>query len=121
MNKEGISILRERKKFTFHQGYLYHHHTLAAELEEILQFLVPMVHRVAAMNRCHRDARHQGQWQMLSVLQDQFWWPGMVRRMQKVISSCERYSALGCPGESSHTSYSGHLSFGAASCGFHWQ
>ena len=62
MMEEGMTILRERKKFTLHQGALYHHHTLARELEEALWFVVPMAHRVAAMNGCHRDVGHQGQW-----------------------------------------------------------
>ena len=72
MMEEGMAILmRERKKFTLHQGALYHCHTLARELEEsYVQFVVPMAHRVAAMNGCHRDAGHQGQWQTLSLLQD---------------------------------------------------
>ena len=54
-----------------YQGALYHHHTLAREPEEALQFVVSMAHRVAAMNGCHRDMGHQSQWQMLSLLQDQ--------------------------------------------------
>ena len=54
MMEEGLAILRERKKFTLHQGALYHCHTLARELEEALQFEVPMAHRVVAMNGCHR-------------------------------------------------------------------
>ena len=62
MMEEGLAILRERKKFTLHQGVLYHHNTLAGELEEALQFIVPMAHRVVAMNRCHRDMGNQGQW-----------------------------------------------------------
>ena len=62
MTEEGMAILRERKKFTLHQGTLYHHHTPVRELEEALQFVVPMAHRVAAMNGCYRDAGHQGQW-----------------------------------------------------------
>ena len=90
MMEEGIAILRDRKKFTFHQGALYHHHTLPGELEEALQFVLPMAHGVVAMNGCHRDGRHQGLQWMLSLLQDQFWWPGMAMWMQKVISSCER-------------------------------
>ena len=48
MREEGMTIIRERKKFMFHQGVLYHHHTLARELEEV----VPMAHRVVAMNGC---------------------------------------------------------------------
>ena len=60
--EEGMAILRERKKFVLHQVALYHHHTLAGELEEALWFVVPMAHTVVAMNGCHRDMGHQGQW-----------------------------------------------------------
>ena len=60
--EEGMTILREWKKFTLHQGALYHCHTPARELEEAIQFVVPMAPRVAAMNVCHRDAGHQGKW-----------------------------------------------------------
>ena len=90
MMEEGMAILRERKKFTLHQVALYHHHTLARELEEALQFVVPMPHRVVAINGCHRNARHQClQWK-LSLLQHQFWWPGMAMWMQKAISGYGR-------------------------------
>ena len=88
--EEGMAILREWKKFMLHQGALYYHHSLARELEEVMQFVVPMAHRVAAMNGCHRDAGHQGQQQTLSLLQDQFWWPDMAMQMERAISSCER-------------------------------
>ena len=53
--EEGMAILREWKKFMFHQGGLYHHHTLAGELEEVMQFVVPTDHRVVAINGYHRD------------------------------------------------------------------
>ena len=61
MTEEGMSILRERKKFMLHQGSLCHNHIPAGEQEETLQFVVPMAHRTVAMNGCHRDAGHQGQ------------------------------------------------------------
>ena len=61
MMKEGMVILRERKRFTLHQGALYYHHSPARELEEALQFVVSIAHRVAAMNGCHRDVGHQSQ------------------------------------------------------------
>ena len=62
MMEEGMAILRKRKKFTLHQGALYHYHTPTGELEEAIQFVVPIAHRVVTMNGCHRDAGHQGQW-----------------------------------------------------------
>ena len=64
---EGMAILREWKKFTIRQGVLYHCHTPAMELEEAMQFVVPMAHRVVAMNGCQRDGGHQGQQQMVSL------------------------------------------------------
>ena len=79
--EECMAILKEWKKFTLHQGTLYHCCTLAGGLEEVMWFIVPMAHRVVAMNRCHRDTGHQGQQQILSLQQDQFWWPGMVMQM----------------------------------------
>ena len=42
--EEGMAILRELIKLTLYQGALYHHHTLAGKLEEVMQFVVPMAH-----------------------------------------------------------------------------
>ena len=59
-----------------YQGALNHCHTPKGKLEEVLQFIVPTAHQVAAMNGCHKDAQHQGQQRMLYMLHDWFWWPG---------------------------------------------
>ena len=45
-----------------------------------LLFVVPNAHHVTALNRCHRDASHQGWDQTLSLLRECFWWPGMINR-----------------------------------------
>ena len=42
--EEGKPILQEQKKLTLYQGALYHCHTLAGELEEVLCFAVPVAH-----------------------------------------------------------------------------
>ena len=102
VTEEGMAILREWKKFMLNQGTLYHCHTLAGELEEVLWFVVPTAHKVAAMNGCHRDAGHQGQWQTLSLLQDWFWWPGMVMWIQKVISAVRGVSNTRVPNSRLH-------------------
>ena len=70
--EEGMAIFQEWKNLILYQSALYHHHTSAGKLEECVWFIVPTAHRVAAMNGCHRDAGHQGQQQMLYLLQDQF-------------------------------------------------
>ena len=68
--EEGKAVLQQRKKLTLYQRALYHCHTLAGDLEEVLWFVVPIVHQVATMNGCHQDAGHQGQQQTLYLLQD---------------------------------------------------
>ena len=84
-----MAILWIEKKLILYQGALYHHHTPAGELEEVMWVVVPMAHWVAAMNGCHRDAGHKGQQQMLYLLHHQFWWPSMAMQMQKAISNHE--------------------------------
>ena len=85
---EIMAILWEQKKLMLYQGALYQCHTLGSKLEEIFQFVVFMAHWVAAMNRCHYDAGHQGQQWTLYLLQDPFWWSSMVTLMQRVTSNC---------------------------------
>ena len=87
--EERMVILWEKKKLMLYQRALYHCHVPAGELEEAMQFVVPKAHWVAAMDKCHRDAVHKGQQQMLNLLWDQFWWFSIAAQMQKAISNCE--------------------------------
>ena len=56
--------------------------------ETIFQFVVPQIHRSAALDGCHRDAAHQGQCHSLSLMQEQFWWPGMACDLRNCIKKC---------------------------------
>ena len=49
----------------------------------------------AAMAGCHREAAHQGQRRSASLMQEQFWWPGMARDLRNRIRKCDR-----CPANS---------------------
>ena len=59
-----------------------------SENEDLLFFVVPKVHQVAALNGCHRDAGHQGHDHTLSLLQEHFWWPGMTHQIWQSMKSC---------------------------------
>ena len=56
--------------------------------ETVLQFVVPQIHRNVALDGCHREAAHQGQSHSLSLMQEQFWWPGMARVLRNCIRKC---------------------------------
>ena len=51
-------------------------------------FIVPKAHWVATLNRCHRDAGHQGHDCTLSLMQEHFWWPGKTCQMRQSIRTC---------------------------------
>ena len=58
------------------------------ETEDLLLFVVPKAHPVAALNECHRNAGHQGHGHTLPLLWEHFWWPGMTNQMQQSIKNC---------------------------------
>ena len=87
---EGVDVIQEERKLTLYQGTLYHCHTLAGKLEEVMWLVIPMAHHVAAMNGCHRDATHKCEHQMLNLLQGQFLWPSIATQMQKGVSNCKQ-------------------------------
>ena len=87
-SKEGQLILWNRQNFTIHQGALYLCSMPKGETEDLLLFVVPKAHQVNTLNRCHRDAGHQGHDHTFSLLWECFWWPGMVNQMQQSIKSC---------------------------------
>ena len=58
------------------------------ENKDLLLFIVPKVHWITTLNRCHRNTGHQGCDCTLSPLQECFWWPGMTSQMWQSIRTC---------------------------------
>ena len=73
-------VWQNLQNFMTLQNALYLCSMLKGENEDLLPFMVPKAHRVAILNGCHQDARHQGQDHTLSLLQGCFWWPGWPTR-----------------------------------------
>ena len=71
-------------------GLLYHQSKQGQTQETVLQFVVPQIHRNAALDRCHHETAHQGQSHSLSLMQEQFWWPSMARDLRNHIRKCGR-------------------------------
>ena len=88
MSEEGRMVWRNCQNFISLQGILYLCSTPKGEDEDLLLFVVPKMHRTAALNGCQHDAGHQGRDHTLFLLQECFWWPGMARQMRQVIKTC---------------------------------
>ena len=87
-SEEGRLILWNQQNFMIQQKGLYLHSTPKGKSEDLLLFMVPKAHQVAALNICHRDAGHQGRDHILSLLQEHFWWPGMTNQLWQAIKTC---------------------------------
>ena len=87
-SEEGQMVWRNHQNFTILQNALYLRSMPKGENEDLLLFVVPKAHWTAALNGCHRDAGHQGHDHTLSLLQECFWWPGMVNQMRQSIRAC---------------------------------
>ena len=78
---------------------LYVQTTPPGSNDTIPVFVVPVNRRQLAIDGCHRNAGHQG-WDMtLSLMKEQFWWPGMRTALFLVLQNCARCKQFEAKGE----------------------
>ena len=88
--KAVSAYVKSKDQLIMKNGLLQRQSKLGQTGETVLQFVVPQVHRNAALDGCHREAAQQGQSCSLSLMQEQFWWPGMARDLKNRIRKCGR-------------------------------
>ena len=88
-DRKAVSAYAKSKdQLIMKNGLLYWQSKQGQTQETVLQFVVPLIHRNAALDGCHHEAAHQGQSHSLSLMQEQFWWPGMARDLRNHIRKC---------------------------------
>ena len=88
--KAVSAYVKSKDQLIMKNGLLYQQSKQGQTQETVLQFVVPQVHRNAALDGCHREAAHQGQSCSLSLMQEWFWWPGMACDLRNHIRKCGR-------------------------------
>ena len=88
--KAVSAYVKSKDQLIMKNGLLYRQSKQGQTWETVLQFIVPQILRNAALDGCHREAAHQGQSCSLSLMQEQFWWPGMARDLRNHIRKCGR-------------------------------
>ena len=86
--KATTSYIKAKGQLIMRNGLLYRQSKQGLAKETVFQFVVPQRHRSAALDGCHCEAAHQGQCHSLSLMQEQFWWPGMARDLRNCIRKC---------------------------------
>ena len=79
-----------RERFVIKDGLLYYKDKYSNTKEDNWRFIVPYVHRTAALNGCHGEAAHQGQRRSQDLAIERFWWPGMCRSIVNLVKGCPR-------------------------------
>ena len=88
--KAVLAYAKSKDQLIMKNGFLYWQSKQGPTQETVFQFVVPQIHRNAALDGCHREAAHQGQSCSLSLMQEQFWWPGMACDLRNRIRKCGR-------------------------------
>ena len=86
--KAVLAYAKSKDQLIMKNGFLYWQSKQGQTQETVLQFVVPQIHRNAALDGCHCEAAHQGQSHSLSLMQEQFWWPGMACDLRNRIRKC---------------------------------
>ena len=86
--KATTAYVKSKGQLIIKNSLLYRQSKQGPIEETVFQFVVPQIHRSAALDGCHREAAHQGQRHSLSLTQEQFWWPGMARDLRNRIKKC---------------------------------
>ena len=88
--KAVSAYVKSKDQLVMKSGLLYQQSKQRQTQETMLQFVVPQIHRNAALDGCHWEAAHQGQSRSLSLMQERFWWPGMAHDLRNRIRKCSR-------------------------------
>ena len=68
--KATTAYVKSKEQLIMKNGLLYRQSKQGCIEETMFQFVVPQIHRSAALDGCHREAVHQGQHRSLSLMQE---------------------------------------------------
>ena len=68
--KAVSAYVKSKDQLIMKNGLLYQQSKLGQTQETVLEFVVPQIHRNAALDGCHREAAHQGQSRSPSLMQE---------------------------------------------------
>ena len=70
-DRKAVSAYAKSKdQLIMKNGFLYQQSKQGLTQETVFQFVVPQIHRNAALDGCHCEASHQGQSRSLSLMQE---------------------------------------------------
>ena len=91
LDKKAMAAYVKAKEQLLTKNGLLYRKTQQEQADEIVfQFIVPQKHQGTTLDGCHREGAHQGQCRSIALMQEHFWWPGMIRDLRNCIKKCSR-------------------------------
>ena len=88
--KATATYVKAKEHLLIKNGLLYQKTRQVQAGEMVFQFVVLQRHRGATLDGCHREVAHQGQRHSIALMQECFWWLGMIRDLRNRIKKCSR-------------------------------
>ena len=86
--KATAAYVKVKEQLLIKNGLLYCKTWQGLANEIVFQFVVPPRHRSTTLDGCHQEAAHQVQCHSTTLMQESFWWPGMIRDLRNCIKKC---------------------------------
>ena len=86
--KAMAAYIKAKEQLLIKNGLLYRKTHQGPANETMFQFMVPQRHWSTALDGCHQEVAHQGQHCSTSLMQECFWWPGMIQDLRNHIKKC---------------------------------
>ena len=87
-NYEKRFYAARQKEFVVQDNLLYLQATPTNSQDKVPVFVVLSMDWQAAIDGCHHSVGHQGCNRTLSLMKEQFWWPGMSQALLKAVANC---------------------------------
>ena len=84
------ALMKFRQYLSLRDGILHRSVQLKHQPKEAQQAILPEILRKRLVMACHGEMGHLGMGQVLLLLQDRVFWPGMAKDVRKHIRSCDR-------------------------------
>ena len=86
--KATTAYVQVKEQLLIKNGLLYHKTQQEPADEIVFQFIVPQRHQSTTLDGCHWEAAHQGQCRSTTLMQEHFWWLGMIQDLRNHIEKC---------------------------------
>ena len=90
LDADRLVYSHHQKNFVMRRNLLYMETFAPGTRDHLFAFVIPSKKCQGVLDKCHRESGHQGRDQTMTLLREQFWWPGMAVQAVLSVKNCVR-------------------------------